>query len=147
MLTKIIGQTALNRVGYTPEISHGVLVEMAEHRKELEKKTKPILDTLRSYQDLPPVIPHSSERSHTTVCNCSSPHLLVMQSSGLCFCFCRTELWLLWLLRTRKGSLLLLRSTLKMCCNQLLPQLIDTLICNFMSLHVIICPLRRATCY
>ncbi|TXG70149.1 hypothetical protein EZV62_005084 [Acer yangbiense] len=44
----------LNRVGYTPEISHGVLVEMAEYRKELEKKTKPILDTLRSYQDLPP---------------------------------------------------------------------------------------------
>ncbi|KAF7112532.1 hypothetical protein RHSIM_RhsimUnG0219800 [Rhododendron simsii] len=44
----------LNRVGYTPDISHGVLVEMAEHRKELEKKTKPILDTLRSYQDLPP---------------------------------------------------------------------------------------------
>ncbi|TYI36481.1 hypothetical protein ES332_A03G144500v1 [Gossypium tomentosum] len=44
----------LNRVGYTPEINHGVLVEMAEHRKELEKKTKPILDTLRSYQDLPP---------------------------------------------------------------------------------------------
>ncbi|MFQ6633107.1 hypothetical protein Gotur_011249 [Gossypium turneri] len=46
----------LNRVGYTPEINHGVLVEMAEHRKDLEKKTKPILDTLRSYQDLPPVI-------------------------------------------------------------------------------------------
>lgn len=45
----------LNRVGYTPEISHGELVEMAEHRKELDKKTKPILDTLRSYQDLPPV--------------------------------------------------------------------------------------------
>ncbi|KAJ4835752.1 AUGMIN subunit 1 [Turnera subulata] len=44
----------LNRVGYTPEISHGVLVEMDEHRKDLEKKTKPILDTLRSYQDLPP---------------------------------------------------------------------------------------------
>ncbi|XP_021744585.1 AUGMIN subunit 1-like [Chenopodium quinoa] len=44
----------LNRVGYAPEISHGVLVEMAEHRKEMEKKTKPILDTLRSYQDLPP---------------------------------------------------------------------------------------------
>ncbi|KAM0993543.1 hypothetical protein EV1_009240 [Malus domestica] len=44
----------LNRVGYTPEISHGVLVELAEHRKELEKKTKPVLDTLRSYQDLPP---------------------------------------------------------------------------------------------
>ncbi|KAG1326900.1 AUGMIN subunit 1 [Cocos nucifera] len=44
----------LNRVGYTAEINHGVLMEMAEHRKELEKKTKPILDTLRSYQDLPP---------------------------------------------------------------------------------------------
>lgn len=28
---------------------------MAEHKKDLEKKTKPILDTLRSYQDLPPV--------------------------------------------------------------------------------------------
>ncbi|KAJ6834261.1 putative AUGMIN subunit 1 [Iris pallida] len=44
----------LGRVGYTPEINHGVLMEMSEHRKELEKKTKPILDTLRSYQDLPP---------------------------------------------------------------------------------------------
>ncbi|CAK7342680.1 unnamed protein product [Dovyalis caffra] len=44
----------LNRVGYSPDISHGVLVEMAEHRKDLEKKTKPIMDTLRSYQDLPP---------------------------------------------------------------------------------------------
>ena len=48
-------QAMLNRVGYSPEISHGVLAEMAEHRKELERKTKPILDTLRSYQDLPPV--------------------------------------------------------------------------------------------
>lgn len=48
-------QAMLNRVGYSPEISHGVLVEMAEHQKDLEKKTKPILDTLRSYQDLPPV--------------------------------------------------------------------------------------------
>jgi HAUS augmin-like complex subunit 1 len=27
---------------------------MVEHRHELERKTKPILDTLRSYQDLPP---------------------------------------------------------------------------------------------
>ncbi|KAL5703149.1 AUGMIN subunit 1 [Ranunculus cassubicifolius] len=44
----------LNRTGYTPDISHGVLVEMAEHTKELENKTKPALDTLRSYQDLPP---------------------------------------------------------------------------------------------
>ncbi|KAI8560813.1 hypothetical protein RHMOL_Rhmol04G0285100 [Rhododendron molle] len=44
----------LNRVGYTPEISHRVLVEMAEHRAELEKKTTPIVDTLRSYQDLAP---------------------------------------------------------------------------------------------
>ncbi|CAI8597730.1 unnamed protein product [Vicia faba] len=47
-------KAVLNHTGYTPEISHSVLVEMAEHRKELEKKTKPILDTLRSYQDLPP---------------------------------------------------------------------------------------------
>lgn len=44
----------LNRVGYTSDISHGELVEMDEHRKELVKKTKPIMDTLRSYQDLPP---------------------------------------------------------------------------------------------
>ncbi|GAA0168554.1 hypothetical protein LIER_23243 [Lithospermum erythrorhizon] len=44
----------LNRVGYSPDISHGVLVELAEHKKGLEKQTKPILDTLRSYQDLPP---------------------------------------------------------------------------------------------
>ncbi|KAL3625572.1 AUGMIN subunit 1 [Castilleja foliolosa] len=44
----------VNRVGYSPEISHGVLVEMAEHKKDLEKKTKPMLETLRSYQDLPP---------------------------------------------------------------------------------------------
>ncbi|KAH8506622.1 hypothetical protein Peur_044196 [Populus x canadensis] len=44
----------LNRVGYTQDISHGMLVEMAEHRQDLEKKTKPIMDTLRSYQDLPP---------------------------------------------------------------------------------------------
>ncbi|XP_077214138.1 AUGMIN subunit 1-like isoform X2 [Tasmannia lanceolata] len=44
----------LNRVGYTPEGSHGVLIEMAEHKKELEKNMKPILDTLRNYRDLPP---------------------------------------------------------------------------------------------
>ncbi|KAI8005113.1 AUGMIN subunit 1 [Camellia lanceoleosa] len=44
----------LNRVGYTPEISHQVLVEMAEHKEELEKKTTPIVDSLRSYLDLPP---------------------------------------------------------------------------------------------
>jgi HAUS augmin-like complex subunit 1 len=50
-------QALLNRVGYTQDISHGMLVEMAEHRQDLEKKTKPIMDTLRSYQDLPPVIP------------------------------------------------------------------------------------------
>ncbi|CAL5347470.1 unnamed protein product [Camellia sinensis] len=44
----------LNRVGYTPEVSHKVLVEMAEHKEELEEKTTPIVDTLRSYLDLPP---------------------------------------------------------------------------------------------
>ncbi|KAL6662084.1 hypothetical protein ACP70R_001468 [Stipagrostis hirtigluma subsp. patula] len=47
-------QAMLNRVDYTPEINHGVLMEMAEHKKDLERKTKPIADTLRSYQDLPP---------------------------------------------------------------------------------------------
>ncbi|PPS03795.1 hypothetical protein GOBAR_AA16870 [Gossypium barbadense] len=51
---KSLAEALQNRVGYTLEINHGVLVEMAEHRKDLEKKTKPILDTLRSYQDLPP---------------------------------------------------------------------------------------------
>jgi len=45
----------LNRVAYTPEINHGVLMEMAEHKKDLERRTKPIADTLRSYKDLPPV--------------------------------------------------------------------------------------------
>jgi hypothetical protein len=49
-------QSLLRRLGYTREISHGVLMAMVEHRHELEAKTKPILDTLRSYQDLPPVI-------------------------------------------------------------------------------------------
>ncbi|CAD6217810.1 unnamed protein product [Miscanthus lutarioriparius] len=44
----------LNRVAYTPEINHGVLMEMAEYEKDLERRTKPIADTLRSYQDLPP---------------------------------------------------------------------------------------------
>ncbi|KAG2290762.1 hypothetical protein Bca4012_081554 [Brassica carinata] len=44
----------LNRVGYSTKISHRELVEMAEHRKDLEKMIKPVLDTLRSYQDLPP---------------------------------------------------------------------------------------------
>lgn len=47
-------KTVLSRVGYTPEINHGVLMQMVELRKDLERKTKPILDTLRSYQDLPP---------------------------------------------------------------------------------------------
>lgn len=47
-------KTILNRVGYTPEISHGVLIQMVENRKELERKTKPVLNVLRTYQDLPP---------------------------------------------------------------------------------------------
>ena len=55
LLSYYICQAMLNRVGYTPEINHGVLMEMAEHKKDLERKTKPIADTLRSYQDLPPV--------------------------------------------------------------------------------------------
>ncbi|XAR62678.1 hypothetical protein NMG60_11017525 [Bertholletia excelsa] len=44
----------LNRVGYTPEIRHGALVEMAEEKGELEEETAPIFETLRSYKDLPP---------------------------------------------------------------------------------------------
>ncbi|XP_078170696.1 HAUS augmin-like complex subunit [Carex rostrata] len=44
----------LNRAGYTSDINHGVLMQMAEDKKDYEKKTKPIVDTLRSYQDLPP---------------------------------------------------------------------------------------------
>ncbi|CAN0900524.1 AUGMIN subunit 1 [Linum grandiflorum] len=44
----------LNRVGYTPEINHSVLVELGEHKKHLERETEPILTTLKSYQDLPP---------------------------------------------------------------------------------------------
>ncbi|KAF3576773.1 hypothetical protein DY000_02035787, partial [Brassica cretica] len=47
-------EVLLNRVGYGTKISHRELVEMAEHRKELEKMTKPVVDTLKSYQDLPP---------------------------------------------------------------------------------------------
>ncbi|KAL2608989.1 hypothetical protein R1flu_027562 [Riccia fluitans] len=47
-------KAVLSRLGYTSEISHGVLMQMVEIRKELERKTKPIMDTLRSYQDLPP---------------------------------------------------------------------------------------------
>lgn len=47
-------KAVLTRVGYTPEINHGVIMQMVELRKDLERKTKPILDTLRSYQDLPP---------------------------------------------------------------------------------------------
>ncbi|KAL1548734.1 AUGMIN subunit 1 [Salvia divinorum] len=44
----------LDRLSYSPEIRHGVLAEMADHRKELQKETKPILESLRSYHDLPP---------------------------------------------------------------------------------------------
>ncbi|KAH6779638.1 HAUS augmin-like complex subunit [Perilla frutescens var. hirtella] len=44
----------LDRLAYSPEIRHGVLVEMADHRKEMEKKTRQIHDSLRSFHDLPP---------------------------------------------------------------------------------------------
>lgn len=47
-------KTLLRRVGYTPEISHGVLIQMVENRKELERKTKPVLNALRTFQDLAP---------------------------------------------------------------------------------------------
>uniref|UniRef100_A0A2N9EE35 Uncharacterized protein n=1 Tax=Fagus sylvatica TaxID=28930 RepID=A0A2N9EE35_FAGSY len=38
----------------TQKLAMGCWLKQDEHRKELEKKTKPILETLRSYQDLPP---------------------------------------------------------------------------------------------
>ncbi|XP_042050376.1 AUGMIN subunit 1-like [Salvia splendens] len=44
----------LDRLSYSPEIRHGVLAEMADHRRELQRETKPILESLRSYHDLPP---------------------------------------------------------------------------------------------
>ncbi|KAL0741379.1 hypothetical protein Bca4012_082892 [Brassica carinata] len=48
-----VGADVAQGVGYSTKITHIELVEMAEHRKKLEKMTKPVLDTLRSYQDLP----------------------------------------------------------------------------------------------
>lgn len=109
----------LNRVGYTPEISHGMLVQMAEHRKELEKKTKPIMDTLRSYQDLPPVI------SKLIIFYPLSWTALFLpctaeQYEFLFFLF-RIKLWLHWQLRTKRGNMQLLRSILKMFCSRHLP--------------------------
>ncbi|KAG2309881.1 hypothetical protein Bca52824_029629 [Brassica carinata] len=47
-----VGADVAQGVGYSTKITHIELVEMAEHRKKLEKMTKPVLDTLRSYQDL-----------------------------------------------------------------------------------------------
>ncbi|KAJ3693448.1 hypothetical protein LUZ60_008928 [Juncus effusus] len=47
-------QGMLNRVGYTSDINHGVLMQLAEEKKDLEKKTKPLLETLKSYHELPP---------------------------------------------------------------------------------------------
>ncbi|XP_057845812.1 AUGMIN subunit 1 isoform X2 [Cryptomeria japonica] len=47
-------KTALNKVGYTPEINHGALIQMIENQKELESKTEPILNILQTYQNLPP---------------------------------------------------------------------------------------------
>lgn len=106
----------LNRVGYTPEISHGVLVQMAEHRKELEKKTKPIMDTLRSYQDLPPVISQLTIFLHFLIRFVFLPYT-AEQFEFLLF-LCRIKLWLHWRLRTKRGNMQLLRSILKMYCSQ-----------------------------
>jgi HAUS augmin-like complex subunit 1 len=44
----------LTRAGYTPEISHGTLLEAAQKHQQLVRETQPVLETLRSYQDLPP---------------------------------------------------------------------------------------------
>jgi HAUS augmin-like complex subunit 1 len=73
-------QAMLNRVGYTPEINHGVLMEMAEHKKDLERKTKPIADTLRSYQDLPPVCLLPSVSFFFLCCK----SLLILEHFGNC---------------------------------------------------------------
>ncbi|GBG84286.1 hypothetical protein CBR_g38257 [Chara braunii] len=48
-------QNILMRAGYTPEIAHGTLLEAAARHTQLVKSTEPVLGTLRSYQDLPPV--------------------------------------------------------------------------------------------
>lgn len=61
----ILTQKMLDRLSYSPEIRHGVLAEMADHRRVLQKETKPILESLRSYHDLPPVI-----NSWLPVCVC-----------------------------------------------------------------------------
>jgi hypothetical protein len=111
-----LGQAVLNRVGYSPEISHGMLVETAEHRKDLEKKTKPILDTLRSYQDLPPVSLLFSNKEPLSFVG----FLLQIVNVFYNYSSFRIKLWLLWQSRTRKGSTLLQRSILKMYCIQLL---------------------------
>ncbi|KAH9325077.1 hypothetical protein KI387_005255, partial [Taxus chinensis] len=47
-------KTELNKAGHTPEINHGALMHIIENQKELERKTEPILNILRTYQDLPP---------------------------------------------------------------------------------------------
>ncbi|GAQ83910.1 hypothetical protein KFL_001680050 [Klebsormidium nitens] len=47
-------KAVLTRAGYTPEINHGTLLQAAQKNQELVKQTQPLLETLRSYQDLPP---------------------------------------------------------------------------------------------
>ncbi|KAG9457013.1 hypothetical protein H6P81_001521 [Aristolochia fimbriata] len=44
----------LSRGGYSPDIDHSNLVDMLQHKIELERMTKPVLDTLRGYRNLPP---------------------------------------------------------------------------------------------
>ncbi|XP_068649410.1 AUGMIN subunit 1-like isoform X2 [Aristolochia californica] len=44
----------LSRVAYSPDINHRVLIDLLQHKTRLERKTKPVLETLRCYQNLPP---------------------------------------------------------------------------------------------
>ncbi|KAG2315730.1 hypothetical protein Bca52824_018852 [Brassica carinata] len=62
-----VGEDVAQGVGYSTKITHIELVEMAEHRKKLEKMTKPVLDTLRSYQDLP-LSEHVSRDKKSVAC-------------------------------------------------------------------------------
>lgn len=107
-------QAVLKRVGYTSDINHGVLMEMAEQKKDLEKKTKPILETLRSYQDLPPVISHSPARPLPSAPrygpDVTLPLLLLSLAPPPLSC-CRTRPSPLWPLKRRRDSTPLLSST------------------------------------
>ena len=57
-ITVLIGEAPLNRVGYTREICHEKLVEMANDKKKLMIDTKLTRKRLKRYQGLPIVNPN-----------------------------------------------------------------------------------------